>query len=117
VVDARVGPGADQRDDLPGHIGGPGRLAVLIVYDVDGRPLVLKLDHRCDETRPVRSVQPCRPDDIARLRQPVEHGPLAGQLGTSVGGTRRRGVILGVRPGRITGEDVIGRDLYQAGAG
>src|ERR1039457_6584974 len=56
VVNARRGGGVDQRDDLPGDVGGPGGLAVLVVDDVDGRPLVLELDHGPDEVRPVRSV-------------------------------------------------------------
>src|SRR6516225_2602889 len=72
VVDARRGRGAGQRDDLPGHIGGPGGLAVLVVDHVDGWPLVLELDHRAGEARPVRPVQPRRPDDKARPGQAVE---------------------------------------------
>ncbi len=112
MVDARRGGGMDQRDDLPRHIDGPGGLAVLVVHHVDRRPLALELDHRTDEARPVRPVQPRRPDDIARLGQVVEHDPLAGQLGASVGGARRRDVILGIRPGGIPCEDVVGRDLH-----
>src|SRR5947208_747824 len=69
MVDAGRGRGMDQRDDLPAHVDGPGGLAVLIVHHVDRRPLVLELDHRADEVRPVRSVQPRRPDDIARAGQ------------------------------------------------
>ena len=65
MVDARRGRGMDQRDDLRGDVGGPGGLAVLVVHHVDRRPLVLELDHRADEVRPVRPVQPCRPDHIA----------------------------------------------------
>jgi hypothetical protein len=56
----------------------------------------------------VRSVQPRRPDDIARAGQAVEHGPLAGQLGASVSGARCRDVILGIRSASIPREDVIG---------
>ncbi len=37
VVDAGTGRRMDQGDDLPGHIGGPGGLAVLVVDDLDGR--------------------------------------------------------------------------------
>ncbi len=51
---------------------------------------------------------PGRPDHIGRPGQAVEHGPLAGQLGASVGGTRRRNIVLGVRPARVPGEDVVG---------
>src|SRR5690242_599883 len=40
VVDARRGRGVDQRDDLPGHVGGPGGLAVLVVHHVHRWPLV-----------------------------------------------------------------------------
>ena len=78
VVDARRGGGADQRDDLPGHVGGPGGLAVLVGDHVDRWPLVLELDHGAGEACPVRPVQPCRPDDKARPGQAAEHGPLAG---------------------------------------
>src|SRR2546430_10297509 len=46
VVDARRGGGVDQRDDLPGHVGGPGGLAVLVVHHVDRWPLGLEPDHR-----------------------------------------------------------------------
>ena len=77
MVDAGRGRGMDQRDDLPGHVGGPGGLAVLVVHHVDRWPLVLELDHRADEARPVRPVEPRRPDDEARPGQAVEHGPLA----------------------------------------
>ena len=108
MVAARRGRGVDQRDDLPGHVDGPGGLAVLIVHHVDRGPLVLQLDHRADEARPVRPVQPRRPDDESRFGQAVEHGPLASQLGASVGGARRRDVILGIRSVSIPGEDVIG---------
>ncbi len=81
---------------------------MLVVHHVDRRSLVLELDHRADEVRPVRSVQPRRPDDIARAGQAVEHGPLAGQLGASVGGARCRDVILRIRSASIAREDVIG---------
>jgi dTDP-4-dehydrorhamnose 3,5-epimerase len=77
VVDARRRRGLDQRDDLPGHVGGPGGLAVLVVHHVDRWPPLLELDHRADEARPVRPVQPRRPDDIGRPGQALEHGPLA----------------------------------------
>jgi dTDP-4-dehydrorhamnose 3,5-epimerase len=77
VVDARRGRRVDQRDDLPGQVGGPGGLAVLVVDHVDGWPLVLELDHRAGEAPPVGPVEPCRPDDKARPGQAVEHGMLA----------------------------------------
>ena len=56
VVDARRGRGGDERYDLPGHVGGPGGLAVLVVHHVDRLPLALELDHRTDEVRPVCPV-------------------------------------------------------------
>ena len=116
VVDARRGGGVDQRDDLAGHVDGPGGLAVLVVHHVDRWPPVLELDHRTDEARPVRPVQPRRPDDKARSGQAVEHGPLAGQLGAPVGGARRRDIVLRIRPAGITCEDIVGRDLHEPGA-
>jgi hypothetical protein len=98
----------DQRDDLPAHVDGPGGLAVLVIHHVDRWPLVLELDHRADEVGTIRPVQPRCPDDIAQAGQPVEHDPLPGQLGASVGGARRRDVILGILSARIPGEDVVG---------
>jgi dTDP-4-dehydrorhamnose 3,5-epimerase len=115
VVDAGPGRRADQRDDLPGHVGGPGGLAALVVHHVDRGPLVGEPDHRLDEVWPVRPVQPRRPDDITRPGQAAEHRTLASQLGPPVGGPRRRDVVLGVRPAGIPGENVVGGDLHQAG--
>ena len=89
---------------------------MLVVHHVDRWPLALEPDHRADEARPVRPVQPRRPDDKARFRQAVEHGPLASQLGASVGGARRRDVILRIGSAGVSCEDVVGRDLHQAGA-
>ena len=77
MVDARRGRGSDQREDLPGYVDGPGRLAMLVVDHVDRRALALEPDHRSGEARPVRPVQPRRPDDKARPGQAVEHGTLA----------------------------------------
>src|ERR1700677_497651 len=115
MVDARRGRGEHQRDDLAGHVHGPGGLPLLVIHHVDRRPLVFQLDHRADEAGPVCPVEPRRPDDIARPGQPAEHGELASQLGASVGGARRRDVIFGVRLASVPGEDVVGRDLHQAG--
>jgi dTDP-4-dehydrorhamnose 3,5-epimerase len=56
VVDARRRGGADQGEDLHGHVDGPGGLAVLVIHHVDRWPPVLQLDHRADEARPVRPV-------------------------------------------------------------
>lgn len=33
----------DQRDDRLSHVGGPGGLAVLVVNNVNGRPLSIEL--------------------------------------------------------------------------
>ena len=117
VVDARRGAGVHKRDDLPGHVGRPGGLAMLVDHHVHVRPLALELDHGTDKTRPVRAVEPRRPDHIGRAGQRGEHGPLAGQLGTPVGGARRGHVVLGIGMAGVPGEDVVGGELYQPGAG
>src|SRR5450755_16512 len=103
----------DQGDDLPGHVSGQGGLAVLVVDDLDGRPPALQRDHRTGEAAPVRPVQPGCTDHVTRVGQGVEHGSLTGQLGTSIGGPRRRDVLLGIRPLGGPGEDVVGRHLHQ----
>ena len=115
MVDARTGRRTNQGHDLPGHLGGPGGLAILVVDHVDGRTLALQVDHRAHEARPVRPVQPGRPDYVARPGQAAEHRALGRQLGPPVGGPRRWDVVLSVGPLGGPGEDVVGRRLHQAG--
>jgi hypothetical protein len=47
---------ADERDDLPGDGGRPGRLAVLVVDHLDRRPLALQPDHDAHEVASVSAV-------------------------------------------------------------
>ena len=117
VVDAWRGGGTDHRDDLAGDVDGPGGLAVLVVDDIDGGLLALQPDHRTSEIRPVRPEKPRGPHHVAGSGQPTEYGPLTRQLGTPVGGARRRNIVFGVRSTRVPGKDVVGRDLHHAGPG
>ena len=69
MVNARRGAGVDQRHQLPCDIHGPGRLPELIVYDVEGGPLLREPGHRGDEVGTVGSVKPGRADHVTRFGQ------------------------------------------------
>src|SRR6185312_5781321 len=63
------------------------------------------------------AVQPGGADDVAAVREGLQDGLFAGELGAAVGAARGGGGVLGVRRGGVAGEDVVGGDVEQDGAG
>ena len=113
MIDAGPSAGLSQRDDLVRDIDRPGGLPVLVSHDIHGRPLARQPDHRGDEVRPVRAVEPGRPDHVAGAGEQPEHGLLAGQLGAPVRGARPGAVIFRVGQPAVAAEHVVSGHVHQ----
>ncbi len=72
-------------------------------------------DHRGDEARPVRPVEPGGADHVARQAGLLQHGPFPGQLGAAVRGARGRQAVLRIRLAAPPVEHVVRGDLDERG--
>ena len=100
-----------------GQVAGVGRAAELVV---DHGELVARggeLEHRVDEVLAVRAEDPGGADDRVRRGRGGLHRELARELRAPVGADRAGGRVLGVRLGRVAGEDVVGGDVDDVRAG
>ena len=102
-------------DDAGADIGRMGRAAVLVVDDAELRPFSGKAQHRAEEVRAMRRVDPRRAQD----RVPRIGGGdrlLAGKFGCAVDRQRRGRVGLDIGRGLGAIEDVVGGNLDDGNA-
>ena len=97
MVNAGRRVGGDEGVNLPGDVGRPSGLAMLVVDHRRTGAGTGQPDHGADETGTMRAVQPGGPDNVAAVGQGGADGLLAGQLGPTVGATwsDRRSKISG----------------------
>ena len=94
VVDAGRRARASRATICPATSIGPGGLAALVVHHVDRWPPAFQPDHRADEVRPVRPVQPGRSAPRSRPGQAVRARPAPRPAWCA----RRRCAAPGARP-------------------
>ena len=109
-VIGRIEHALGHHKDRFGEVGRIGRIALLVVDDLDRVAGAGEMQHRLDEVRAARAVEPGGAQDGV-IGIGGADGGFASELGAAIGGARLGCVVLAVRAGLAAAEDVVGRDM------